>query len=60
MKLLFCNWGLHWRMKLGERLFTDIVSGKSVFDATCPCGKHWMVDSTHGFPTFKVERNNHD
>lgn len=43
-------------MKLGEHLFTDIVSGKPVYAAKCPCGRDWMVDVTHGFPTFKVER----
>jgi hypothetical protein len=56
MKLLFCNLGLHWRMKLGEHLFTDIVSGRAVYSATCPCGRKWMVDTAHGFPSFKVER----
>jgi len=42
-------------MRLGEHLFTDIVSGLPVYKATCPCGKLWMVDVTHGFPSFKVE-----
>jgi len=55
MKLLLCKLGLHWKMKIVESLFTDIVSGHTVFDAVCPCGKHWMVDEIHGFPFFKVE-----
>lgn len=54
---LFCKLGLHWRMKVGECLFLDVVSWKKVYGAVCPCGKHWMVDSTHGFPTFKVARD---
>ena len=54
MKLLFCNLGLHWRMEIIESLFRDIVSGKTVFHAVCPCGKDWMVDSVHGYPFFKV------
>jgi hypothetical protein len=52
---LLCRWGLHWRMKIVEAIFTDIVSGKLVYEATCPCGRSWMIDSTHGFPAFKVE-----
>ena len=41
-------------MEIVESLFTDVVSGHTVFDAVCPCGKHWMIDSWYGFPTFKV------
>jgi hypothetical protein len=44
-------------MKNGEHLFTDIVSGYPVYEAVCPCGRYWMVDVTHGFPTFKVSLN---
>lgn len=43
-------------MKIVEPLFVDIVSGKMVYGAECPCGREWMVDVMHGFPTFKVER----
>lgn len=57
MKYLFCRLGLHWRMKIIESLFVDIVSGNMVYLAKCPCNRQWMVDVTHGFPTFKVERN---
>ena len=42
-------------MKKLHSLFVDIVSGKTVFEAVCPCGKHWMTDSVFGFPGFKVE-----
>lgn len=55
MKLLFCKLGLHWRMKIIERLFIDVVSGKEVFKAVCPCGIEWMTDAPMGFPFFKVK-----
>lgn len=51
-----CWLGLHWRMTVNESLFTDIVSGNTVYSATCPCGIVWMVDSIHGYPLFKVRR----
>lgn len=53
---LLCRLGLHWRMRIGECLFIDVVSGKPVYQAFCRCNREWMVDSTHGFPWFKVER----
>ena len=54
-----CRLGLHWRMKILYCLFVDLVSGKEVFEAVCPCKKHWMIDVSHGFPIFKVEMNRH-
>jgi len=51
---LLCRIGLHWRMRIVQSLFVDIVSGKTVFEAVCPCEKHWMMDSIMGFPFFKV------
>jgi len=53
---LLCRLGLHWRMRIVDSMFIDIVSGKMVYEAICPCKRRWMVDVTHGFPTFKVER----
>ena len=44
-------------MEIIESLFRDIVSGNTVFEAECPCGKRWMVDSVHGYPFFKVPLN---
>ena len=43
-------------MRIVDSMFIDIVSGKMVYEAICPCKRRWMVDVTHGFPTFKVER----
>ncbi len=57
---LFCQLGLHWRMKLIQSLFIDVVSGQTVFEAVCPCGKHWMIDSVFGFPFFKVPMDKKD
>jgi len=54
MKLL-CKLGLHWKMKILHSLFIDRVSGETVFEAECPCGRHWMIDDVFGFPFFKVE-----
>lgn len=55
MKNAFCKVGLHWRMKINHCLFIDVVSGKEVFSATCPCGIEWMTDAPMGFPFFKVK-----
>jgi len=57
MKLLFCKVGLHWRMKIVESLFVDVVSGKTVYKAICPCNEYWMIDTLLGFPFFKVPLN---
>lgn len=59
MKSIFCKTGLHWRMNIVQSLFVDVVTGKTVFEAVCPCGKHWMTDSIAGFPFFKVEMEKH-
>ena len=53
---LLCRIGIHW-MSGHTSNFIDIVSGKIVFNATCPCGKKWMVDSLFPLPTFKIERS---
>lgn len=47
-----CKIGLHWPMRLVEYFFTDIVVGKPVYQALCPCGRAWMVGSR--YPFFKV------
>jgi hypothetical protein len=60
MNLLFCKIGLHWKMKIVESLFTSVNSGRTVFDAVCPCGKHWMTDEIHGYPFFKVRLERRD
>ena len=57
---LFCKLGLHWRMKVLDCMFIDVVSWRSVYEAVCPCGRKWMVDSRHGFPLFKVEMIKHE
>lgn len=52
---LLCRIGIHW---MGEHasLFVDIVSGETVFNAICPCGKEWIVDTLFPLPMFKIER----
>jgi len=55
--MITCNLGLHWFMTGHEPDFVDCVSGKTVYIARCPCGRHWLVDTTSPFPLFKVESN---
>ena len=48
----------HLVMKNHSNNFTDVVSGKVVYNATCKCGKTWLVDTKFPIPIFKVEKNN--
>lgn len=52
-----CRLGFHWFMVGHEPDFVDVVSGKIVYLAMCPCGRIWFVDTISRFPTFKVESN---
>lgn len=54
-KLLF-RLGIHRPLFNHWYNFTDKVSGKSVYNAECFCGKKCMVDNCFGFFGFKVER----
>ncbi len=49
-----CKIGIHW-MKNHRSDFTDCISGKTVFLATCSCKREWTVDSLFPIVTFKVE-----
>jgi len=53
---LLCSIGLHRPLKGHHHNFIDKVSGNTVYNATCPCGKKWMTDSASKFFGFKVER----
>jgi hypothetical protein len=53
---LLCSLGWHRPLSGHELAFTDCVSGNTVYDAKCGCGRKWMVDSTSGYLGFKVER----
>lgn len=55
-KTLLCKLGIHRPLKVGYGLFTDIVTGNTVREATCPCGKKWMTDSVFGWFGFKTKR----
>ncbi len=55
IKKITCKLGLHWFMVGHEPDFTDRVSGKIIYLAKCPCGQHWLVDTTSRFPMFKVK-----
>ena len=52
-----CKLGWHRPLVNHHHNFIDKVSGKTVYDAECPCGKKWMVDSPFGFGGFKVEKD---
>ena len=55
-KKILCSIGIHRPLSGHSYNFIDKVSGKTVYNATCPCGKKWMVDSPFMFTGFKVER----
>jgi hypothetical protein len=50
-----CKIGIHRPLSDHHHDFIDQVSGKTVFNAVCSCGKKWMVDSLFGWFGFKVE-----
>jgi hypothetical protein len=52
---ILCMIGIHRPLSRHWCKFIDCVSGKEVFDAVYPCGKHWLVDSVLGFFGFKIE-----
>ena len=53
---LMCRFGWHRPLAIGDLLFVDRVSRRSVFNATCPCGKHWMTDGLTRWFGFVVEK----
>lgn len=54
MKNLLCNIGMHRPLSGHSAAFVDVVSRETVFYATCPCGKRWMVDSLNGWGGHQV------
>ena len=52
---LFCKLGWHRPLKRHIYNFTDLVSGKVVYNARCSCGLKWNVDSSKsGFSGHKM------
>ncbi len=54
---LLCRFNIHRPLFNHHHNFIDSVSGETVFNAECSCGKKWMVDSPFGFFGDKVEHN---
>lgn len=48
------NIHIHW-LKNHRTDFVDVVSGKTVYNAKCRCGKHFLVDTLFPISFFKVE-----
>lgn len=55
-----CKIGIHRPLSKFHGLFRDVVSGKTVFIAKCPCGKEWMTDSLFAWAGFKMRRDNNE
>jgi len=55
-KLMFCKIGIHRPLRNHYCNFIDKISGKTVFEAECPCGKKWMTDSPGGWG-YKIEKS---
>lgn len=53
---LLCRLGVHRPLRGHRHDFVDIVDGKTVYVAQCPCGQAWLVDSPFGFLGFKVRK----
>lgn len=53
---VLCALGWHRPLRGHRHNFIDKVSGDTVYNAECPCGKKWMVDSPFSFFGCKVER----
>lgn len=51
-----CRFGIHRPLRNHVAYFTDKVSGKIVYSATCSCGKVWMTDSPFGFWGFRIKK----
>lgn len=58
MSNLLCKLGWHRPLKRHIYSFTDVVSGKAVYNAECPCGLKWKVDSMAGLRGYKVCHRN--
>ena len=52
-----CSIGIHRPLQEHHHNFIDSVSGDTVYDAVCPCGKKWMTDSRNGYLGFKAEKS---
>ncbi len=55
MRKWLCKIGIHRPLHGFHGLFQDVVSHKTVFEATCPCGKKWMTDSLFRWAGYKIE-----
>lgn len=53
IRKMFCKIGWHW-LTNHEHSFVDRVSGNSVFEASCNCGKKWLTDSLLPLIGFRV------
>jgi hypothetical protein len=54
---MLCKIGIHRPLIGHSHNFIDKVSGKTVYDVKCPCGKRWMTDSPFKYFGFKCPRN---
>lgn len=57
---LLCRLGVHRPLRGHSFLFHDIVSGKRVFAARCPCEIRWLTDSLFGFFGFRIKTKYQD
>jgi len=53
---LLCKIGIHRPLSEHHYDFKDKVSGKTVYNSVCSCGKRWMVNSRWGWFGFKTEK----
>jgi len=54
---ILCRLGIHRPLKDHRHNFIDVVSGKTVYNAECPCGLTWMVDSPFGWFGDRMLKN---
>lgn len=53
-----CKIGLHWPRKKVYHSFVDRVTGESVFNGQCSCGKTWLYTSV--FSKFEQHHSSDD
>lgn len=53
---LLCKLNMHQPLTKHDSNFVDVVSGKTVFNAECPCGIKWLTDSSSKWFGFKIKK----
>ena len=53
---ILCRLGIHRPLAKTQVAFRDMVSGKQVWHARCPCGKEWLTDG-NAWTGYRIARD---